>query len=177
MKHSDSISLEALLKRSRRYWRNETAYSISLRKYSPEAKDYILEKGLHPVQVNSVINISIALERHFNLPKFKALKRGFKVYMKYGAKFDSYMDNWFKGRQKYLEPHRALEEQKARGFTRKVKPNPNYPYLCSLVDKRYIWPKQYNIKYANLGGIYEKAPLIGVSGFTAIKIPKTIIYK
>ncbi len=175
MKHSGSISLKEVLKRCRRYWRNETAYSISLPKYSPKSKAFILEKGLLPAQVNYVINISITLERHFNMPKHKALRRGYKMYMKHGEKFHEYMRKWFGPRFKHLTPEKALREQIKRGFTRKLKPNPEYPYIQSLVDKRYIWPIQYTKYLPGLGDNYLKFESIGVGGYTRIKIPKRLI--
>lgn len=105
-----------------------------------------------------------------------------KIHNNHSKEIDRYMRKWFNlGRRdqriKYLTPKRALREQRARGFEEidQLSLNAELPYIRSNVS-RIAWPTQYKFTpTSNMGGIYKKFGLIGVSGFTGIQMPKKLL--
>lgn len=105
-----------------------------------------------------------------------------EIREQHGKAIRDYMGGWFEYGKKYqrcktLSMNKALKEQIARGFRKKqeIELDYNLPYIKSNVNPNYIWPKQYKLKpLTNLGGIYDKFPLIGVMGYTGIVLPKKI---
>lgn len=185
MKYSDFIkdknNLRILQKRLRRFYRNETAYSITLNKWDKLDRKSMLEYSNLPGVINKVVNIAITLERYFSFALPNAIETAKAIHKLHGNEIDVYMKGWFNygnydQRVKYLNPEKALKEQIARGFVPlgSVTLNPDLPYIRSNV-KPYIYPKQWaNKPYINLGGIYDKLTDIGVSGYTGIVLPKKI---
>lgn len=175
-------NLLRLCKRLRRYYRNETAYSITLKKWEPRVVLYLRERRFIPGKVNDIINIAITLQRHFGNDQQSSIYLAESIYKYHWITINQYMSEWFnfgKGNQriKILFPKKALQEQIARGFIPMNKFDLDYslPYIKSLVLDMYgntlVYPKQWLFKpNQNMCGVYERR--IGVSGYTAIVLPK-----
>lgn len=185
MKHMDFTkdkNLLLLCKRLRRYYRNETGYSITLKKWS--SKSIYMVKRINrfdPGKGNDLLNIALTLHRHFGYKDVDiAFIEAEKIYKQHFFTIFLYMAKWFEygtseQRVKQLSPKKALKEHKARGFkpSHLTPIDASLPYIKSLVGD-LIYPIQWPFKpNKNMCGIYERR--IGVSGYTAIVLPKGLL--
>lgn len=145
-------------------------------------KRHLLKLKRYPAEIAAVANIMKALDKNFPLTNEKDHTYGNKtlvetaviIYDMYNRKIWHYMKKNLKKKESPEEfkytPEEALAEQIARGFMLKedVDLNTKLPYIHSNVDKKYIWPEQWD-----LATTYERFELIGVSGYTGIKPPRS----
>lgn len=144
----------------------------------------MLAYSKYPVLVNELVNIVITLERHFKYTREEAITLGKNIHKQQRKEIRRYMKKYFKlGTREQriikLTRKRALKEQKARGFVdiEDAHLDTELPYIHSTI-RDIVWPKQWKFKpLINMAGIYQKFPLIGVSGYTGISLPKRLLNK
>mgnify|MGYP003519514887 CR=1 FL=1 len=180
---NESKSLTLLIKRLRRYYRNEMSYSVTLPKWSKKQRNLLLANNYFPNTNNFIVNLVITLERHFNYPREQAIKQAVKINTLKRKEIHGYMRKWFNygrpnQRIKIIKRSRALKEQLARGFVPRgeFKINPELPYIHSNIQP-LVWPKQWKFKDKGLNDHYKRLTQIGVSGHTGITLPKRLYGK
>jgi hypothetical protein len=178
-KINNIIDLNKLKLRLRRYYRNETAYSITFKKWPPNLVKKAKTYSPYPAVVNDMVNIAITLNRHFGYDIEISLDLAISIHHTHNKDIKLYMWAWFdygkpQQRIKRLTDKKAYNEQRLRGFIdiNEVDMDKELPYIKSTLGP-YIYPKQWAHKpLVNLCGIYDKLSLIGVSGYTGVVIPK-----
>ena len=171
-----------MMRKLRRYYLGETAYSITFPKWSTKDCNSCLEYSKYPVRVNDLVNIVITLERHFGYHRGEAITLAKQIHKEQRKEIRKHMKKYFKTgtreqRIRVLTRKRALKEQRARGFVdiEDAHLDAELPYIESNI-KKIVWPKQWQFKpLLNMAGIYKKFDLIGVSGFTGIRLPKRLL--
>ena len=171
-----------LMKRLRRWYLRETVYSQVLPTWAKVEITKVLEYSKYPQKVTDVVNIVTTLERFFGYTRMDAIILAKEIHKQHNEEIGVYMKKWFKlgtrqQRIRILTKRGALKEQRARGFVNveDTHLDTELPYLHSTI-KDIVWPKQWPYKrLINMAGIYDKLPLIGVSGYTGISLPKRLL--
>lgn len=143
-----------------------------------------------PGEINAIGNIIRCLDKYYpteglldNLDTTKVYSYGNKTTVEtaiiiwefYGKKIHAHMTERFKiGKKEQVLRHnrrQAIKELIKRGFVPKEDVDLNFklPYLyCTYLKANLVYPEQWDMNET-----YEKFALIGVSGFTGIKVPKS----
>lgn len=170
------------------YW-YELVYSEvfnqwELNKETNDARKSLLKQVKWPRDVVKIVNITLVLEKYYNLPINKeTLKIAMAIQKSWGEKYiEPYMSkkwNRICGIKKDMSKpiisitrEQALKEQIARGFKtlKKFKRyNPEYRHCFSIIDRELVYPKNFGwgLKPKKIM-VRDALTLVGVQGFTCI---------